>query len=146
MRTSKKIILRDSSYIYVKLNDKINGCIHLSKIEGDITAKDKQIKESRIVSYHQFNEMFVLTNLKSQIEVEYLTIRDVPVGTILTGEACREVDAKKGVSLKLMNGFIGKVLMNDLSDIKLNYPERKFKIGTKVKGRVLSINLKTDKL
>lgn len=140
-----KIILRDSSYIYVKLNDKINGCIHLSKIEGDITAKDKQIKESRIVSYHQFNEMFVLTNLKSQIEVEYLTIRDVPVGTILTGEV-REVDAKKGVSLKLMNGFIGKVLMNDLSDIKLNYPERKFKIGTKVKGRVLSINLKNGQV
>lgn len=140
-----KITFKDNSYVYVKLNDTITGCIHLSKIEGDVSSKSKQIKESRIVSFNQFNEMYVLTNLKSQIDVEYLTIRDIPVGTVLSGEV-REVDAKKGVTLKLMNGFVGKVLMNDLSDIKLNYPERKFKIGTKVKGRVLSINLKNGQV
>ncbi|KAL6936629.1 hypothetical protein ACO0R3_000228 [Hanseniaspora guilliermondii] len=140
-----KIIFKDNSYVYVKLNDTITGCIHLSKIEGDISSKSNQIKESRIVSFNQFNEMYVLTNLKSQIDIEYLTIRDIPIGTILSGEV-REVDAKKGVTLKLMNGFVGKVLMNDLSDIKLNYPERKFKIGTKVKGRVLSINLKNGQV
>ena len=140
---SLDIISKDSSYVYVQLNENVKGAIHHSKVTGELT-KNK-IQPTRIISYNQFNNLFVLTNLKEQIDNEYLTIKDIPIGTLLTGEI-KEVDANKGVTLKLMNKFVGKVLIKDLSDIKLNYPERKFKIGSKVKGRVLSINLRNGQV
>ncbi|XBW38620.1 hypothetical protein QEN19_004209 [Hanseniaspora menglaensis] len=140
---SLNIISKDSSYIYVQLNENIKGVIHHSKVDGELT-KNK-IQPTRIISYNKFNNLFVLTNLKDQIDNEYLTIKDIPIGTLLTGEI-REVDGSKGVTMKLMNNFIGKVLIKDLSDVKLNYPERKFKIGSKAKGRVLSINLKNGQV
>lgn len=140
---SLNIIAKDSSYVYVQLNENVKGAIHHSKITGELT--QNKIQPTRIISYNQFNNIFVLTNLKEQIDNEYLTIKDIPIGAVLTGEI-KEVDGNKGVTLRLMNSFVGKVLIKDLSDIKLNYPERKFKIGSKVKGRVLSINLKNGQV
>lgn len=63
---------------------------------------------------------------------------DIPVGTIVPGCEITEV-SDKGIKLSIFGGqFKATVPPLHISDIRLVYPERKFKIGSKVKGILIN--------
>lgn len=132
------IIAKDSQYLYVQINDNLVGQIHFSKHSEE---SEEFIEKARVLGYNTVDNLFVLTNDKDQLAMEYLRSQDIPIGKILTGCEIVTVSAEKGIELKILNGhFKAMVPPKHISDIKLVYPERKFKIGSTVKGRVINVN------
>lgn len=126
---------RDSQYFYLKLNKDFLGRVHLSKTgeqepSGEVSA--------RVLGYDSFDGYYQLATDPKVIAVEYLRPIDIPVGTIVPGCEITEV-SDKGIKLSIFGGqFKATVPPLHISDIRLVYPERKFKIGSKVKGILIN--------
>lgn len=74
---------------------------------------------------------------KEQIDASFLKATEIPVGQKVTCKV--EKVSPEGIIVNLENNFQATVPDIHISDIKLVYPERKFKIGASVKGRVLNV-------
>ncbi|GMG39627.1 unnamed protein product [Ambrosiozyma monospora] len=101
--------------------------------------------KARVLGYSQVDNLFSLTMNKKQIEEKFLTVDDIPIGGAVTAEVLRIV-SDKGLQVKISDNFEAFVPSVHMSDIKLVYPERKFKIGGKVKGRVLRVTHHSGKV
>ncbi|CUS20315.1 LAQU0S01e03840g1_1 [Lachancea quebecensis] len=127
---------RDSQYFYLKLNKDFLGRVHLSKTgdqdpSGEVSA--------RVLDYDSFDGYYQLTTDPKTIAVEYLRPIDIPVGTLVPGCEITEV-SDKGIKLSIFGGqFKATVPPLHISDIRLVYPERKFKIGSKVKAILINV-------
>ena len=74
------------------------------------------------------------------VDAKYLRPRDIPIGELLSRCEITDVSSKR-IELKICNGqFTAVVPPLHMADFKLFYPERKFKIGSKVKGRVIAVD------
>lgn len=136
-----EVLGRDSEYIYLALDEERCGQVHLSKA-GDILELSKDRSNARILGYNGVDRLYQLGTDPKLLELKYLRAEEVPPGELVTG--CEiETVSEKGINLMLFGGqFKAFVPPIHISDIRLVYPERKFKIGSKVKCRILSVDAK----
>ncbi|WEJ95456.1 rRNA biogenesis protein rrp5 [Yamadazyma tenuis] len=131
----------DPNYIYVDLGGSLRGQVHLSNldpsksIEIDYTAGSTH--EARLIDYDAFDNVFILSFDPKVIEAKYLNFHDIQDGAYVNIEIVQVLPESKGIKVKVLDKFDGFVPPLHMSDIKLIYPERKFRVGTKVKARVL---------
>lgn len=132
-----KVLGTDSDYLYLALDDERFGRVHKSKI-GELETKDNL--KARVLGYDSIENIYETTTNPETIKLQYLRANDIPIGHLLSACEITSVSSS-GIELKILNGqFTAKVPAFHISDIRLVYPERKFKIASKVKGRVLAID------
>lgn len=124
---------RDGEYLYLKMDDDRLGQVHFSRL-GDIEPSGS-IK-SRVLGFNNVDNLYELSTDPKTLNLKYLKATDVTLGEVVTCEVVSV--SSEGINLKIFGGqFTAYVPPLHISDIRLVYPERKFKIGSKVKGRVL---------
>lgn len=133
---------RDSDYIYVDVGSSVPGQAHISRISEnsdiDMDFKIGSTCKARILGYSLLDNYYILTLDSKQIERKYLRADDIPAGARVSAEIVKVI-TDGGIQVKIEDQFDALVPQNHMSDIKLIYPERKFKIGQKVKARVLRV-------
>lgn len=132
----------DSQYIYVKIGGDRLGQVHISRIDNTksnletfYAAGSKH--PARIVGFSAFDNYYTLTFDPALIKQKYLRPQDIPLGDAVLVEILSV--SEQGMKVKVFDKFEATVPASHMSDIKLIYPERKFKIGSKVKGRILDV-------
>ncbi|CCF56637.1 hypothetical protein KAFR_0B03400 [Kazachstania africana CBS 2517] len=128
---------RDSDYLYLALDEDRLGKVHRSKI-GKLESIDNL--RARVLGYNSVDKIYELAVDPNVLKMQYIRTKDIPAGELLA--ACEiETVSSSGIQLKILNGqFTASVPPLHISDTRLVYPERKFKIGSKVKGRVLTVD------
>lgn len=128
----------------------VPGFVHISRVkDGKVDGlyessgpyKLESVHRGRVVGYNAFDGLFLLSLQKSVLEQPFLRVEDVPVGDVVDGVVEKIVVGENGVHgiiVKIAEGISGLVPEMHLSDVKLQHPEKKFKVGLKVKARVLS--------
>ncbi|KAI2639857.1 nucleic acid-binding protein [Hypomontagnella submonticulosa] len=128
----------------------VPGFVHISRVkDGKIDMlsessgpfKTGSVHRGRVVGYNAVDGMFQLSFEKQVLEQSFLRIEDIPVGEVVNGEIEKLMINQDGVSgllVKLAEGIVGFVPEMHLADVRLQHPEKKFREGLKVKGRVLS--------
>lgn len=139
---SATISAADSNYLYVTFGAaNLNGQIHNSKIDPTLDLGINYTigshHKARVTGYNEIDNLLVLTAEPKLINAKFLNVEAVPIGSLVTGEVAKILPDGKGLIVNV-DGFEALVPSNHLSDIKLVYPERKFRVGGKIKGRVLS--------
>ena len=136
----------------------VQGFVHISRIAD---GKTETISESsgkhqlgsvhrgRIVGYNPMDGLFLVSLEQKIIDQPFLCLEDVRVGQTLQGTVEKLVIKSTGVSGILVNiadGITGLVPEIHFSDVHLQHPEKRFKEGTKVNVRVLSVDLERRQL
>ncbi|KAL3237688.1 Rrp5p [Nakaseomyces bracarensis] len=128
---------RDNSYLYLSISDKYIGRVHSSNL-GDILKSETL--DARVIGFDIVDNMFDLTTNPEQLKLKYIRSNDIPVGELFTNCEIQTV-SNAGIQLKLTGtGFTAFVPPLHISDIRLVYPERKFKVASKTKCRVLNVD------
>ena len=140
-------------------NKQPRGFVHISRISSD--EKVKQLSKDtgpyavgtsqrcRIVGYNAMDMLFLLSMERNILDLPFLRLEDLQTGQLLKGSVESFVHAKDnvvGLLVKLTDSVSGLVTKLHLSDVVLEYPEKKFKPGTLVTCRVLSIDLPRRRL
>lgn len=140
---SVEIIGSDPNYFYVSLGSlDVKGQVHHSKIdpkkspEIDYTVGSKH--KARVVGYNEIENLLILSLDPKIIQARYLYPTDVPIGEYVEGEVTEILPDGAGIKVKIFESFEAFVPGSHISDVKLIYPERKFKKGSKVKARILN--------
>ncbi|KAG5357504.1 rRNA biogenesis protein [Yarrowia sp. C11] len=130
--------------LFVDLAENIPGFIHISKLadkKTDSTADYEvgQTIKARIIAFAPQDEMYVLSCEESVMESKYLATTDLSAGDKIEGTVTKHLP--KGGLIVSLSSFISAVVpASHLVDTKMANPELKFKIGSKVKGRVLGVD------
>lgn len=138
-----EVIGSDSSYIYVSLGSStIKGQVHKSHADPekdiDINYKVGTKHQARVLRFSEIDNILLLTLNPKSVKSKFVSAEDVPVGEYIpSAEVSKILPEGKGMIVKIFGDFEALVTPNQMSDIKLIYPERKFKVGGKVRGRVL---------
>jgi len=126
---------------------------HISQISDDridaLTSAIGKYKidsthRARIIAYSPIDNLYRVSLKPSVLEQQFLRIEDLTIGGLVQGKVDRLILGAKGITgvlVKLSDNITGLVPEIHLSDIHLGHPERKFKEGFPVKGRVLSVDL-----
>ncbi|KAK3680120.1 rRNA biogenesis protein rrp5 [Recurvomyces mirabilis] len=101
--------------------------------------------KARVISHNPVDNLYHVALKESVLAQTFLRIEDLNVGEVVSGTVDRLILGGKtgitGVLVKLSEGVTGLVPDMHLSDVQLQHPERKFREGFPVKGRVLSVDL-----
>lgn len=125
--------------------DNLLGFVHISRVsEGKVeslhpsTGKYKVGSQhcARIVGYSAVDGMFLLSMEQNIIDTKYLNVSDIKVGETISGTIEKFVSG--GVLVKISDSITGLVPDMHITDVKLQFPEKKFKPGVTVQCRVLS--------
>ncbi|KAF8323027.1 hypothetical protein DL93DRAFT_2049827 [Clavulina sp. PMI_390] len=128
--------------------DGVQGFVHISQVSDEhvpsLSAstgpwKLNSTHRARVIAFSAFDGLLQLSLKPSTIEQQYLRPSDLSVGEILKGTV-KKLEADLGLFIKLSEDVDGVVWPLHYSDIRLKHPERKFKEGTVVKCRVLSVD------
>ncbi|KAG2733152.1 hypothetical protein G9P44_004142 [Scheffersomyces stipitis] len=138
-----EVVGSDPNYVFLKFGGSILGQVHNSKIDKDKTLEHDfnlgSKHSARVIGFNSIDNLLVLTMESHVINSQYLHASDVPNGTAVKScEIIKVLPEAGGIVIKVLDEFEGFVPGSHMSDIKLVYPERKFKVGSKVRGRVLS--------
>lgn len=137
--TSSNVKGRDSTYLYLALDEDRTGQVHNSKIGS---ALESEKISARVLGFNSIDNLFQLSTDPETLKMKYLRATDIKIGELLSNCEVTSVSTD-GINLKVFGGqFTAFVPSLHISDTRLVYPERKFKIGSKVRGRVLNVNLK----
>lgn len=137
-----EVIGKDSEFIFVSTGTAdVRGQVHKSQVDPD---KEANIEypigsrhKARVLGYNEFDNLLRLTFNPVTIDSKFASPDDIPVGEYISSvEVVLILPEDSGVIVKIFGLFDAFVPMSHLSDIKLVYPERKFKVGSKFKGRV----------
>lgn len=130
----------------------LGGFVHISRVkDGKVDAlyetsgpyKVGSVHRGRIVGYNEMDGLFSISFAKSILDQQYIRLEDIPIGSVINGEVEKLIIKEQGVTgliIKVAEGITGFVPENHMSDIRLQNPEKKFRVGMKVKARVLSTN------
>lgn len=131
------VLGRDSEYLYLALDDERVGQVHSSKI-GEVNLQGTVA--ARVLGFNNVDMLLQLSTDSEVLKLKYLRPKDIPIGEPIP--KCEIVSvSSSGIQLKLFNGqFTAFVPPLHISDTRLVYPERKFKIGSKVKGKILNVD------
>ncbi|SGZ52400.1 CIC11C00000000250 [Sungouiella intermedia] len=138
-----EVIGSDDSYIYVSMgSSSIKGQVHKSQtdpeLDIDVNYRVGTKHEARVLRYSEIDNMLLLTLNPKAVKSKFVSAEDIPVGEYIPSvEVTKILPDGKGIIVKIFGDFEALVPPTQMSDIKLVYPERKFKVGSKVKGRVL---------
>lgn len=124
--------------------------VHLSRVSDDRLDRIDKIDgpykigsrhRARIVGYNAMDKLYLASMRRSVLDQPFLRVEDVPIGGRVKG-TIRELkygaNGINGVIVDLADGLSGLVPETHMADIRLEYPERKFKKGLSVSARVLS--------
>ncbi|KAM9914883.1 hypothetical protein OXX69_000198 [Metschnikowia pulcherrima] len=139
------VIGTDSQYIYLAAGAGIVGQVHKSNIDPE---KDVNINyrigtahRARVLGFNEIDNVLIMTLDPKVIDSKFASVEDIPVGEyISSAQVTKILDDGKGMIVRFFGDFEALVPAKHMSDIKLVYPERKFKVGGSVKGRVLQKN------
>lgn len=140
----------DSNYIFVTVDGERFGQVHTSRIDGGksniaATYSNGSQHKARVLGFSQFDNYYSLTMDPKIIGQKYLRAQDIQLGELVIGEVL-SVSQENGLKVKIFGHFEAHVPTLHMSDVKLIYPERKFKIGSKVKGRIIKISKFTSEI
>jgi rRNA biogenesis protein RRP5 len=132
---------------------RVRAFAHISRLSEkkiDMLSQDSGLfklgstHKARVIGFNPIDGVFLVSLEQKILDQPFLRIEDVPVGQIVKGTVERLVINERGVGGALVNlaeGITGLVPEMHLADVHLQFPERKFKPGMKVKARVLSTDL-----
>lgn len=138
-----EVIGADSEFIYVSTGSaEIRGQAHKSNLDPEKVANIQYPIGSRcrarVLGFNPFDNLLRLTMNPTVIDCKFATTEDIAIGEYIPAvEITQILPDNKGILVKIFGQFDALVPMKHVSDIKLVYPERKFKVGSKFKGRVL---------
>ncbi len=105
-----------------------------------VSAKYLKTKvQVRVLQFDLFEEIFVCSMRKSNIENALVRLDSLVPGATLTGCKIKKF-APKGVVVEVAKNLDGFIPFLHLSDVPLKHPERKFSVGDKLKCRVLKVD------
>lgn len=133
----------DSNYLFADLGSRTTvGQVHKSRVtkgaDFDSDFKVGSAHKARVLGYSSFDNVYILTMDQEKIDQKYLRMEDIPAGQHVTCKVDKIVPGK-GIQVNFEDTFEGFVPDAHISDVHLLYPQRKFKIGRTVKGRVLRV-------
>lgn len=136
------VIGSDSQYIYVSTGSEIVGQVHKSNVDpakiANIEYPVGSKHRARVLGFNQIDNVLIMTLNPKVIDSKFASVDDIPIGEyILSAEVTKILPEGRGLIIKFFGDFEALVPPKHMSDIKLVYPERKFKVGGTVKGRVL---------
>ncbi|KAK4633547.1 rRNA biogenesis protein rrp5 [Fulvia fulva] len=138
--------------IFMDLTDGRKAYAHISQLSDSKTDsisttgpfKPESTHKARILSYNPVDNIYYVSLKKSILGQTFLRLEDLPVGDIVTGTVDKLILGGKsgvtGVLVKLSDSITGLVPEMHLSDAHLSHPERKFREGLPLKGRILSVD------
>lgn len=97
---------------------------------------------ARVVGYNAIDGVFEVSLEESALEAAFLQYADVPVGAVVKGTVQKLATNAAGESYVLMqlsSGIVGRISETHLSDAHLHNPEKRFKEGSRISARVLSV-------
>ncbi|ODQ65143.1 nucleic acid-binding protein [Nadsonia fulvescens var. elongata DSM 6958] len=140
--------------LFVDIGAKTLGFVHISRISDDrvenLSAesgpyKPGTVHRARVLGFSAVDNLYILSMEPKVLAQKFLRVVDVPVGEVISGEVSK-ILPKGGLIIDISSNMSGIVNENNMSDIKLIYPEKKFSIGMKIKARVLSIDTQHHKI
>lgn len=131
----------DSNYMYADIgSSRLVSQIHNSRIDPskslDIEYTRGTTHTGRVVGYNRYENLLLLSFDPKVLNARYLRISDIPLGEHVRG-VVKKVLENTNLVVTVFDNFEGIVPRSHLSDVHMAYPERRFKIGSKVSGRVL---------
>lgn len=136
------VVARDSAYVYFDVGSKTTGHVHRLQLRSDYTFDVHYAvgtsHRARVCGYNPMDRLVLLTVKEEDLEREYLTSAEVPVGTVVKDCEVVRFTEKGDMILKAYSDFDAFVPARHISDIKLSHPELKYKVGSKVTARVLA--------
>ncbi|KAI9002578.1 hypothetical protein DFJ74DRAFT_696109 [Hyaloraphidium curvatum] len=121
------------------------GFVHISRISDSHLAKIPPNKfavgtkhKARLLGFDLCDELVQLSLQPSIFGLPFVGYWDVQPGTLVTGEILRLQPS--GALVKLTEAVNGFVPTAQLSDVKLQRPDKMFKPGQKLKLRIVSVN------
>lgn len=139
-----EVVGADKLYIYVTTGaSDIRGQVHKSNVDPEKVANIEypigSKHRARVLGFNEVDNVLLMTLNPKAINSKFVSPDDISVGEYIpSAEIVKFLPDNKGMLLKIFGEFTALVHPSQMSDIKLVYPERKFKVGAKVKGRVLS--------
>lgn len=103
------------------------------------------VHRARILDYSYMDNLYKLSLQESVLKREFLNIAEIPVGAV-TQVTVSNILPTGDIVVSLSDGIKGFVPSLYVSDVKLAFPEKKYKTGSKVKARVISIDLVKNRL
>ena len=132
--------------------EQLPGFAHISRLSDkrvkELSAADDQWREGsnhrgRITGFNPIDGVFLVSLEGRILELPFLGLDDARPGQIVQGTVSKFKSISGeigGVVLKITDSVSGLVPANHLSDVQLQFPEKKFRIGSTIKARVLSID------
>ncbi|KAG0146834.1 hypothetical protein CROQUDRAFT_62357 [Cronartium quercuum f. sp. fusiforme G11] len=126
---------------------KVIGFVHISAISDSLLPSISldsgphavgTSHKARVVGISPIDGMLLLSLQPSVLEQQYLRPRDVPAGEIVVAEVSKL--SPSGLFLSIFGGLNGVVWPDHYADVKLQHPEKKFRVGAKLTARVLYVN------
>ncbi|MCJ1478887.1 rRNA biogenesis protein rrp5 [Lambiella insularis] len=111
--------------------------------------KTGSIHRARIIGYNPMDGLFLVSFEQRVLDLPFLRLEDVGVGQVVKGTVEKLVvnaGGVGGVIICITEGISGLVPEMHLADVHLQHPEKKFKEGLSVTGRVLSIDLERRRM
>jgi len=151
---AKVVEVEPNMGLYLKFAESANPAFaHISRISDtkidSLTESTGQYKlgsthPARILSFNPIDGVYNVSLEKKVLEQPFLRIEDVQVGTPVKGIVEKLLLGAKGVTgilVKLADGIDALVPEMHMSDVRLQHPEKKFRDGFPVNGRVLTVDL-----
>ena len=140
-----EVIGLDSNYIFVSTGtSSYHGQVHISKINQEKVIDDYFVgskHKARVIGLNKFEGLLTLTMDPKIIDTKFMVPLQIPVGEYINGgEIIKVLPDGAGIQVKIFNDFDAFVPPEHMSDVRLVYPERKYKVGSKIKGRVLKVH------
>lgn len=125
----------------------LQGYVHISKIS------DKKpdalgpsigpyrigtVHKARVLDYCYLDNLYKITLQESALNIQFLNVSEITDGAI-TDVKVSKILPTGDIIVMLDGGIKGFVPSIYVSDVKLHFPEKKFKIGSKYKARVSTV-------
>jgi len=123
----------------------VPGFVHISRIadkkiddlsETTGSYKVGSVHHARVIGYNAMDGLFICSMEQKILDQKYLRIEDVKVGEVVKGTIQRLLHSGSLI-IGLSDGITAIVDENHLSDVKLKNPEKKFREGMAITGRIL---------
>ncbi|EME86351.1 uncharacterized protein MYCFIDRAFT_45277 [Pseudocercospora fijiensis CIRAD86] len=106
--------------------------------------KPGTVHKARVLSYNPIDDIYRVSLKQSVLDQAFLRLEDLKVGQTVKGSVDKLIYGSKsgvtGILVKLSDNVNGLVPEMHLSDTQLRFPESKFRAGSEVKARVLSVH------
>lgn len=134
----------DKDYFYLDVGS-FKGQVHKSNVDPDLDIKKHfnvgSKHKARVLGFNEMDNILILTLKPKAIESQFVSTEDIPVGEfVAAAEVVKVLPDSKGIVVKVFGDFEAFVPPTHISDSKLMFPERKFRVGGKVKARILAIS------